>query len=240
MRVCAVVAAGGKGRRMGMTEPKQYMNLCGKQVISYSLMALQKSFVDEIVLVCGEGEEEWVRENIVEAQGFSKVKTIIEGGEERYESVYKGLSASSDADYCIIHDGARPFLTQYILERCLHYAQKYGGAAAASKSHDTVKLAMENDSFIEKTLDRDRIWMIQTPQVFGYDMIFEAYGKLMRDRERLRAADVKITDDTMVAKIYAGLDSRLVLNPYPNIKITTPSDLSIAEALIKSGMTYGQ
>ncbi|MBQ9504196.1 MAG: 2-C-methyl-D-erythritol 4-phosphate cytidylyltransferase [Lachnospiraceae bacterium] len=234
MKTVAIVLAAGKGRRMGGKVPKQYLELGGKPVIYYSLKTFEESFIDEVVLVCTEGEEEYCRKEIVIKYGFSKVVKIVAGGRERFNSVYNGLMASNGCDYVFIHDGARPFVTQHVLDRCLHYVEKYRAAVAAVPAKDTVKLE-NGDGFIKTTPDRSLVWLMQTPQVFDFHLIRDSYEKLTDQEERLRSAGVTVTDDTMVAKMFADVDAKLVESTYFNIKITTPEDLILAEAILQSG-----
>ncbi|MCR5525852.1 MAG: 2-C-methyl-D-erythritol 4-phosphate cytidylyltransferase [Lachnospiraceae bacterium] len=232
MKVDAIVLAGGKGRRMGGSTPKQYLDLCGKPVLYYSLKAFEDSFIDNVTLVCGEGEEDYCRKEIVIKYGLTKVNKIVAGGKERYDSVYAGLMADNGCNYVYIHDGARPLVTQYILERLQHYVEKYGAAVAASPAKDTIKID-NGDGFIKSTPDRSSVWLMQTPQVFEYPLIRDAYQKLMDSKDRLKQAGVSVTDDTMVAKMFGDVDARLVENPESNLKITTPEDMIIAEALLR-------
>ena len=234
MKTVAIVLAAGKGKRMGGRVPKQYLMLGGKPLVYYSLAAFEESFIDEVVLICAEGEEEYCRKEIVIKYGFSKVVKIVTGGRERYNSVYNGLMAANGCDFCFIHDGARPFVSQHVLDRCLHYVEKYSAAVAAVPAKDTIKLE-NGDGFIKSTPDRSLVWMIQTPQVFEFHLIRDAYEKLIEQEERLRNAGVKVTDDTMVAKMFADVDAKLVESSYFNIKITTPEDLILAEAILSSG-----
>ena len=232
MKNIAIVLAGGSGRRMGGDRPKQYMDLLGKPLICYSLETFEKSFVDKVVLVCIQGDEDFCKKEIVDRYGFRKVKAIVPGGRERYDSVYNGLKETEGFDHVFIHDGARPFVSEHTLERCLHYVEKYGAAVAAVRAKDTVKIE-NGDGFVEQSPDRSKVWMMQTPQVFDRDMIAECYEKLKRDEKRLLDAGVYITDDTMVAKMYADADAKLVESSYDNIKITTETDMVIAEAILK-------
>lgn len=234
----AIVLAGGSGRRMGNDRPKQYLDLSGKPLICYSLETFEASFVDAVVLVCKSGDEDFCKKEIVEKYGFKKVKSIVAGGKERYDSVYNGLKETEGFDHVFIHDGARPFVTEHILERCLHYVEKYGAAVAAVRAKDTVKIE-NGDGFVEQSPDRSRVWMMQTPQVFDRDMIAGCYEKLKREEKRLLDAGVYITDDTMVAKMFAGVDAKLVESSYDNIKITTKTDMLIAEAILKAGPGEG-
>ena len=234
MKCAAVILAGGSGKRMGTRLPKQYIELDGKPALYYSLKTFSyMEFIDEIVIVASEEHAEKVQKEIVDLYGFYKVSSIASGGRERYHSVSRGLEAlSRDTDYVFIHDGARPFVSSYTIERCLHYALKYKAAVAAVRSKDTVKLA-DDDSMIRSTPDRAHVWQVQTPQTFEYEMIKNAYRRLLDDEERLSGAGLSVTDDTMVAKMYADIDARLVESTYDNIKLTTPEDLELAGMICK-------
>ncbi|MCR5651733.1 MAG: 2-C-methyl-D-erythritol 4-phosphate cytidylyltransferase [Lachnospiraceae bacterium] len=231
MKNIAIVLAGGSGRRMGGDKPKQYMMLGSKPLICYCLETMERSFMDAVVLVCKSGDEDFCKREIVDNYGFKKIKAIVPGGRERYDSVYNGLKETEGYDHVFIHDGARPFISENILDRCLHYVEKYGAAAAAVRAKDTVKIE-NGDGFIEQSPDRSYVWMVQTPQVFDRDMIASCYEKLKRDESRLLDAGVYITDDTMVAKMYADVDAKLVESSFDNIKITTAGDMPIAEAIL--------
>ena len=234
MKTDAIVLAGGKGKRMGSRIPKQYMELNGKPMLYYSLKAFEDSFADNVILVCNEGEEDYCRKEIVIKYGLNKVNRIVPGGRERFDSVYNGLMASDGCDYVYIHDGARPLISQYILDRCQHYVEKYRAAVAARPARDTVKIE-DGNRFIDSTPDRNRVWLMETPQVFEYALARSAYEKLVSSRDRLKDAGVNITDDTMVIKMFENVDAYLVEDIYCNIKVTEPEDMIIAEAMLKSG-----
>ena len=221
----AIVVAGGRGSRMGGNLPKQYLELKGKPVISYCLEAFEKSFIDEVILVTAEDFLDYCKTNIVEKYGYKKVKKIVAGGKERYHSVEKGLQEAKGSDYVYIHDAARPYVTQEMLERLAHAVRCYDAVAAAVPTKDTIKEADE-DAMSVKTLDRSRLWNIQTPQVFSYQLIKRAFEELKKD-----SAD-GITDDTMVVEKYAGHRVKMVEGSYSNYKITTPEDMIIMEALL--------
>ena len=159
-KTAAVVLAAGRGTRMHSDVPKQYMLLEGRPLICYALKVFQDSFIDEIVLVTEAGEEARCRQEIVEAFGFTKVTAVIAGGRERYHSVANGLKAvSADCDYIFIHDGARPFVTQDILERALETVREYQACVAAMPVKDTIRIADEN-AFSVSTPRRDRVWLM--------------------------------------------------------------------------------
>ena len=224
----AVVLAAGRGKRMESSVHKQYLLLHEKPVLYYALKAFEESPVQEIVLVVGKGEIEYCQKEIVEKYGFQKISYIIEGGAERYHSVYCGLKAIKGADYVLIHDGARPFLDEEIIKRNIQAVREYQACVAGMPSKDTVKIVDEND-FAVNTPERRFVWCIQTPQVFETALIRHAYFKLMENEEN----ETGITDDAMVVERMENCAVKLVEGSYENIKITTPEDLILAESLIK-------
>lgn len=222
----AIILAAGSGKRMNSKVHKQYLIIQDRPVLYYSLKAFEDSAVDEIVLVVGKGEEEFCRREIVDKYGISKVKAIVEGGKERYHSVFEGLKQTSDADYVLIHDGARPFVNQDIIRRCMQEVQKYQACVVGMPVKDTIKIADE-EGYAKQTPDRKNVWMIQTPQTFSYALIYEAY------EEMLKTEDTAITDDAMVLERIKGKKSKLIEGSYRNIKITTPEDLLIANVYLQ-------
>lgn len=227
-RTAAVVLAAGKGTRMGSQVHKQYLELYGKPLLYYALYAFENSSVDEIILVTGPGEVRYCREEIVERYGFSKVTVVTEGGRERYHSVYQGLKAVKNCGYVLIHDGARPCVTGDIIEAASDGARKYKACAVGMPVKDTIKISDENE-FASMTPDRNRLWLIQTPQAFEYELVLQAYEKLMSSEEY----QGRVTDDAMVVETMTQEKVKLIRGDYANIKITTPEDMEIAEVLIK-------
>lgn len=225
-KYAAIVLAAGSGKRMNSKVHKQYLIIQDRPVLYYSLKAFEDSAVDEIVLVVGKGEEEFCRKEIVDKYGISKVKAIVEGGKERYHSVFEGLKQTSDADYVLIHDGARPFVNQDIIRCCMQEVQKYQACVVGMPVKDTIKIADE-EGYAKQTPNRKNVWMIQTPQTFSYALIYEAYG------EMLKTEDTAITDDAMVLERIKGKKSKLIEGSYRNIKITTPEDLLIANVYLQ-------
>ena len=236
MKNAAVVLAGGSGKRMHADVPKQYMTLCGHPLLYYSLHAFEESFIDEIILVTAAGEEEHCRETIVERYGFDKVRAIVPGGKERYHSVIQGLKAvSTDADYIFIHDGARPFITQEILERVLGDVQEKQACVVGMPVKDTIKIA-DAQGFVADTPKRASVWQVQTPQVFAADLIRRAYGKMEKEETDLLARGVEITDDAMIVELLTKQKVFLTQGNYENIKITTPEDMKYAEWLMAESL----
>lgn len=227
-RIGAVVLAGGQGRRMNSQVQKQYMMLAGRPLISYALEVFERSPVDEIVLVTGAGEEEYVRREILAPMGLKKVTAAVAGGKERYHSVYEGLKALRDCHIVLIHDGARPLVTEEIIRRTVMGAREYGACAAAMPVKDTIKVA-DGDGFAAETPDRSFLWQIQTPQAFSYPLVRGAYDTLMAEDSLQHG----ITDDAMVVETCTAHKVKLVEGSYENLKVTTPEDMVLAEALLK-------
>ena len=229
----AIVLAAGRGSRMKSSVKKQYLDLNGRPVLYYSLYAFEQSdLVDEILLVTGEEQIEYCRKEIVEKFGFTKVKDILAGGKERYESVYNGLCRAAMRNekqdgVVLIHDGARPFVDGRIIERAYHAAVTYDACVAGMPVKDTIKLA-DAEGFAETTPDRSRVWMVQTPQAFDMKLVKKAYDLMMRE------GLTQVTDDAMVVERMLKHPVKLVEGSYNNIKITTPEDLPIAEELMKA------
>lgn len=224
----AIVLAAGQGKRMHSKIQKQFLELKGYPVLYYSLKCFQESpLIDEIILVTGEEAIPYCEKEIVEKYCFHKVSQVIAGGKERYDSVYAGLLSCADAGYVFIHDGARPFITEEILQRGLNGAEKTGACVIGMPSKDTVKLT-DASGFVKATPERSRVWTIQTPQIFEYALIRKAH-------ESIRSKDMSgITDDAMVVEQETGARICLEEGSYRNIKITTPEDLVIAEAFLVS------
>lgn len=227
-KVGAVILAGGKGSRMHCDIQKQYMEVLGKPLIRYSLEAFQDSDVQAIVLVTGAGEEEYASSEVVEAGGFSKVIAVVAGGKERYHSVYEGLKALKDCDYVLVHDGARPLVTKAIIARAIAGAKQYEACVVGMPVKDTIKVSGV-DGYSVATPDRTLLWQVQTPQAFSYSLLRGAYDWIMEDESRQQG----ITDDAMAVEHSSGKKIRLIEGNYENLKVTTPEDLVIVEALLR-------
>ena len=230
----AIVLAAGQGKRMGTKVQKQFLDLCGKPVLWYSLQAFETSaWVDEMILVTGEDLISYCKEEIVEKYGFRKVQAVVAGGTERYHSVYQGLQAISDVEQRIvfIHDGARPFLTEEMIERAYKETLEHGACVVGMPVKDTIKIADEN-GFIRETPKRSLVWQIQTPQVFDAELIVPAYRQVIEQEQELLAKGIQITDDAMVVETMCAHPVKLVQGSYENMKLTTPEDLKVAEAFL--------
>lgn len=230
-KFAAIVLSAGTGSRMKSDIPKQYMDLNGRPVIYYSLKAFEDSNVESIVLVTGRDDIEYCRKEIVEKYGFTKVKAIVEGGAERYDSVFEGLKAINDCDYVMIHDGARPMLDSNIIERAWRGAVEYKACVVGMPVKDTIRIVGTDGTAIS-TPDRKSLWQIQTPQAFDYRLIYEAYSKVLAD---VKAGKQKanITDDAMIVECASPEKVHMTEGDYRNIKITTPEDIQVAEIFLK-------
>lgn len=232
-RVAAIVLAAGSGKRMHSSVKKQFLSIDGKPVLWFSLKLFDEAGINDIILVAGEDDLEYCRTELVEKFGFRKVRSVIAGGKERWNSVENGLAELKRLGYgegcgVLIHDGARPFADRGILARVIKDAAEYGACTAAMPSKDTIKIA-DADGFAEVTPDRSRCWIIQTPQAFSCPVIFGAYRKVHENP----AFQKMITDDAMIVESMTDLKVRLTEGSYRNIKITTPEDLPVAEMLGK-------
>lgn len=228
----AVVLAGGKGTRMKSNIPKQYIELDNIPLLYYSLKQFQESDkISEIILVTGEGEQAYCRENLIERYKIDKISNIVAGGKERFNSVYNALESIQYADYVFVHDGARPFLKNKTINKLYEEVKIHKACVVGVRSKDTVKIS-DNSGFISKTPDRDNVWIIQTPQVFEFSILKKAYELLMVKEQ------VNVTDDAMVVEAMLDIKVKLVEGEYTNIKVTTPSDLLIANAFIGSGEVF--
>lgn len=227
MKHTCIIVAAGKGSRMKSDIPKQYLKLEGHPVLYYTIKAVEDSFINDIILVVPKGDKDYVTKEIVNKYNFQKVTSIVEGESERYLSVYKGLVACESTDYVYIQDGVRPFITADILQRVKWEVEESKAVVAAVPVKDTIKEATE-DAVVSKTLDRNVLWAMQTPQAFDYSLIFNAYQLLLKTDQK------GITDDACVIEKMTDKKVKLVMGDYGNIKITTPEDLEFAKIVIKT------
>jgi len=218
-RLGAVIVAAGTSRRMaGMS--KIFAPLGGKPLLSWSVDTAQESdLIQQIILVVREGD--LIRGRKLKAQrDWSKVE-LCAGGARRQDSVRKGLTLINGCDWIMIHDGDRPFLTQHLIEHGLKAVRRAGAAVAAVPVKDTIKL-VAGASMIAETLQRDRLWAAQTPQIFSFEAISKAYEDL----------DTKVTDDAAVIE-RQGHKVQLYMGDYGNIKVTTVEDLALARIIAR-------
>lgn len=226
-KITAIVLAAGKGSRMNSAIPKQYLTLCGKPVLFYSLQAFEASNVDEIVLVTGSGEQEYCEKEIIDKYHIKKVMHIVEGGAERYHSVQRGLLAAEGAAYVLIHDGARPLISVSVINAAIEKVKETGACVVGMPVKDTIQLVDEEKNIVSTPV-RSKTWLAQTPQCFSYSLAFSSYNRA------IESGDASITDDAMVVQRYG--EARIVMleGGYENIKVTTPEDIAVAECILKS------
>lgn len=226
----AIVLSAGQGKRMGTAIQKQYIELSGKPIIFYTLDAFQKSeIIDDIVLVVGEGQENWVRDEIVEKYQLTKVRSItqveknvmIPYGQD-YADFMRSKNSRNMYSFMMAPECS---WTEQILTRGYENVEQFGACVAGMPSKDTVKL-VDEDQFAVNTPPRKLIWAVQTPQIFKADLIENAYAKLMEE------VPDNITDDAMVVEQMMKVPVKLYEGSYENIKITTPEDLEIAKVFL--------
>ncbi len=226
MHVTAIVLAAGKGERLKTRIPKPLVKINSKPAIFYCLHTLNSHpGISDIVVVVNNKNQQAIKNKIKAYDGAGKVKNIVLGGKRRQDSVLSGLKAlDKKTELVLIHDVARPFPDRLLITRVIAEARKCGAAIAGIPVKSTLKKVKgKGQLLIEKTIDRDGLWEIQTPQVFSKEIILKAYNKFQ---------GVPVTDDSsLVEKL--GHPVRIVKGSISNIKITTPEDLILAEAIAK-------
>lgn len=225
MKTVAIVPAAGSGSRMNREISKQYLSLAGKPLLVRTLEALEACpGVDGLYVVVPSQDVASIRDDILPPWGLKKVAGIVTGGKERQDSVRAGLDAAArDADIVLVHDAVRPLISVDLVERCIRAAAEAGAATLGVPVKDTVK-EVAPDGRILRTCDRTMLWLTQTPQAFRRDIIERAHRQAVRDGFRG-------TDDTSLIE-RLGIAVRMIPGDYRNIKITTPEDLVVAEALL--------
>ena len=229
-KITAIVLAAGSGSRMKSKTKKQFMEIKGKPVIWYSLFEFEKSRVDEIILVTGKEDIDYCKKEIVEKYNLKKIKNVVAGGSERYESVYNGLKEVT-GNIVLIHDGARPMINNEIIERSIEGTIKSDACVVGVPVKDTIKRA-NKEGYIIDTPNRSELWITQTPQSFKTDLVKMAYKKMKEELEKGNTT-LNITDDAMVVEEFTTNQVRFVQGDYKNIKVTTPEDIDIAELFIE-------
>ncbi|MEG6523924.1 2-C-methyl-D-erythritol 4-phosphate cytidylyltransferase [Desulfotomaculum sp. 1211_IL3151] len=224
--IIAIIPAAGVGSRMGSQVKKQYLTLQDRPVLTHTVGILEKTpEITGIVLVVASGEEVPCRELLLQANLFSKLMAVVPGGDHRQNSVYNGLcNLSSTTELVVIHDGARPLIQVDQISNVIKEARQVGAAALAVPVKDTVKM-INDQGYVVTTPDREKLWAVQTPQVFRYDLIWEAH-------QAARAKGFYATDDCALVEAL-GKQVKLVQGSYENIKITTPEDMVLAEAFLR-------
>ncbi|MEW5734695.1 MAG: 2-C-methyl-D-erythritol 4-phosphate cytidylyltransferase [Thermodesulfobacteriota bacterium] len=221
--VTAIIVAAGRGVRMGLPVKKQYLPLGDRPLLCRTLSAFSRHpEVSSLVLVAPEEDFPFLREQVLPFVSPQKPLALAPGGTERQDSVFSGLSmAPESCDIVLVHDGVRPFVEQSLISACISEARAHGAAIAAIAASDTVKQGDE-DGFVEKTLDRGRLWLTQTPQAFRLSLLLAAHREA-------REKGVRATDDAALAEAM-GLRVKIVPGSRANLKITTVEDLGLARA----------
>lgn len=225
MRTTAIIPAAGSGNRMNRDVSKQYLTLRGKPILAHTLEVLEaSSLVDAILLVVPLQDMESVRTAVLAPWNMKKAVGIIAGGKERQDSVRAGIEAlDQGTELVLIHDGVRPLIRVELIERCIRAAQSEGAVTVGVPVKDTVK-EVDSEGRVLRTCNRSVLRLTQTPQVFRRDIIENAHREAARDGYRG-------TDDTSLVE-RLGIAVRMIPGDYRNIKITTPEDLVVAEALL--------
>jgi len=238
MKTIAIIAAGGRGKRIEEVHPegklpKQFLILKDKPILVHTVDKFEWcGLVDEIILVVPEGYLEYCSQAIVDKYGFKKVRKVICGGNERQDSVYLGLKACPDnTSIVVIHDGVRPLISPDKISESIKICQEkksagsIGAVVLAVPVKETIK-RVEHGNIIT-TLDRDKLWLTQTPQTFEYKLVLDAYKKAEEDNF------VGTDDSALVERL--GCEVTILEGDYKNIKITTVEDLQVAEKLLEMG-----
>ena len=208
---------------MGGTVPKQFRALRGKPILYYTLKTLEESgLIDSLVLVVPEKELEQARADWLEHPVI--VKQVVAGGEKRQDSVFNGYQAlPADTDIVLVHDGVRPFLSKEMIQETINVAEKFGAAITAIPVNDTIK-QVDSSGKVERTVDREGLWRVQTPQVFRYDLLGEAFRNAQKN-------SFYGTDEGALIE-YLGQEVRVVDGSEWNLKITRPEDLVLGESIV--------
>lgn len=225
MNVIALIPAAGAGKRMGGDRNKQYLEIGGKPILAHTLEVFEGiEAISEVYLIVPEEDCAYCCD-LVDGIRFTKPIRIISGGKERQDSVKNGIDAIYNCDIVMVHDGVRPFVTEDIINRSVEETVRCGATVVAVPAKDTIKSVDEEGNIIE-TLERKKLWQVQTPQTFKYEIIKEAFDKAYKD-------GFYGTDDASLVE-RMGHKVRIIEGSYQNIKITTPEDMIIAEAILKS------
>ncbi len=218
--VGAVVAAAGASRRMQGVD-KTFAPILQRPLIAHAVDTLEGvEELDAIVIVCQTEMLDAMRD-LADREAWRKVRAVVPGGARRQDSVLAGLEALGPCEWVMVHDGARPCFDRDLVVRGLEAARETGAAVAAVPAKDTIKSA-GSDLLVTGTLPRERLWLVQTPQVFRYDILRSAY----------ESADEDVTDDASLVE-RSGRRVKLFMGSYANIKVTTPEDLALAELFLR-------
>ena len=223
-QVVAIVAAAGKGIRMGLKGGKQFVYLAGKPVLAHTLLALEASSEIDGIIVVTAGHQVASGWQVVDEYAIGKVQAVIPGGESRQASVWAGIRhVTDDTEIVVVHDGARPLVDVALIDATIAGARLHGATGLAVPVKDTIKVK-DAAGFVASTLPRDSLWAMQTPQAFHYSILWEAHAKAMAEGRTG-------TDDCMLVESL-GRPVQLIEGSYRNLKLTTREDLLLARALL--------
>ena len=222
-----VIVAAGSGSRMNMGINKQFIKLKDKEIIAYTIEKFYKhKNIDEVVVVIKEEEFEFFKSEIIDKYNFKNIK-IAFGGKERQDSVYNGLKKlDKNCDIVLVHDGARPFISEKLIDNCIKEAKNNNAVVVGVPVKDTIKVINEEYDIVG-TPDRSKLWAVQTPQTFNYDILLKSYEDAFKN-------DFYGTDDAMLVE-RIGYKVKMIEGSYNNIKITTQEDLNIGTQILKEG-----
>ena len=223
--VTAIIVAAGKSERMGGGTDKAFLSLGPKPVVAWSLLAYEKNVdIDRIVLVVRK-DQLTAAKAVAKMFGISKLSKIVPGGARRQDSVQAGMKElDSDTRIVVVHDGARPCVSQEVISEVIKTARRGAAAVTGSRVRDTVKI-VEKGSTVSSTADRTKYWVVQTPQAFPCSMLRKAYAAVETEKK-------EVFDDSQAVEL-AGESVKICESDRPNIKITTPEDLQVAAAILK-------
>jgi len=232
MAVHALIPAAGSGRRMGADGNKQYLELGDRPILARTLARLAAlTCIDALHVIVPDDERSFCRDQVVDRFGLTKVRSIVAGGVERQDSVRNGLAAcgAADDDVILIHDGVRPFFPTAQIAVLAAAAAVEGAAVLAIPAQDTIKEVVAGR--VVRTLERGRLWQVQTPQAFRFAVIDEAHRRAL-------AVGFAGTDDAALVEWHGGPVAIVPGSPF-NFKLTTPADLALARALLAAGLVEG-
>ena len=220
-----IIVAAGSGSRMNMGINKQFIKLKDKEIIVYTLEKFYKHRnIDEIVVVVKEQEAEFFKKEIIDKYNFENVK-IAYGGKERQNSVYNGLKMlDKKCDIVLVHDGARPFISEQLIDNCIEEAKSHNAVVVGVPVKDTIKVINEDNDIVD-TPERSKLWAVQTPQTFNYDILVKSYEDAFENK-------FYGTDDAMLVE-RIGYKVKMIEGSYNKIKITTQEDLNIGNQILQ-------
>lgn len=223
----AVIVAAGMGKRMQSNINKQYIKLRDKEVVAHTIEVFDKNDnIDEIIVAVREDEEEFFVEHVLNKYNFDKKIKIAHGGNERQDSVYNGLKkVSKECNIVLIHDGARPFVSDAIINNSIEEAIENKAVVVGVPVKDTIKV-LDDKNIITNTPNRKYVWAVQTPQSFDYELLMKSYDNAFEN-------NFFGTDDAMLVE-NMGYNVKMIMGSYENIKMTTKEDLNFAEQILKS------